>query len=139
LVAIADLLSKRWIVTTFFPSERLVVIPGAFSLVYVQNVHGAMGLFGDRVLLLVLLALAVLGILGWMLRESLVRSPLAQMGFGMVAGGAVGNVADRIVHGYVVDFLAFWRFYVFNVADACITAGLGLILIAAVEARRASA
>jgi signal peptidase II len=138
-VAIADLLSKRWIVTAFFPNERRVVIPGAFSLVYVQNVHGAMGLFGASVVVLVLLALAVLGALGWMLRESLARSPLVQIGFGMVAGGAVGNVADRIVHGYVVDFLAFWRFYVFNVADACITAGLGLILIAAVEARRASA
>jgi signal peptidase II len=100
--------------------------------------HGAMGLFGDRVVVLVLLALAVLGVLGWMLRESLAHSPLVQIGFGMVAGGAVGNVADRIVHGYVVDFLAFWRFYVFNVADACITAGLGLLLIAAVEARRAA-
>jgi signal peptidase II len=138
LVAIADLLSKRAIVTSFLPGERRVVIPGALSLVYVQNMHGAMGLFGDRVVVLVLLALAVLGVLGWMLRESLAHSPLVQIGFGMVAGGAVGNVADRIVHGYVVDFLAFWRFYVFNVADACITAGLGLLLIAAVEARRAA-
>jgi len=138
-VAIADLLSKRSIVSAFFPGERRVLIPGAFSLVYVQNAHGAMGLFGDRVAPLVLLAVLVLGVLSWMLREALVRSPLVQIGFGMIAGGAVGNIADRIVHGYVVDFLAFWKFYVFNVADACITAGVGLILIAAVEARRATA
>ena len=125
--------------TTFLPGERRVVIPGAFALVYVQNVHGAMGLFGNRVALLVLLALTVMGALTWLLRGGLRRSPLVQIGFGMVAGGALGNIADRIVHGYVVDFLAFWSFYVFNVADACISAGVVLIVVASFEARRAPA
>lgn len=138
-MAVADLLSKRTIVASFFPGERRVVIPGAFSLVYVQNVHGAMGLFGNRSGFLVLLAVVVLVTLGWLLRDGLRGSSLVQIGFGMVAGGALGNIADRIVHGYVVDFLAFWTFYVFNVADACITAGVGLIVLASFEPRRASA
>ncbi len=139
LVAVADLISKRSIVTSLLPGERRVVVPGAFALVYVQNVHGAMGLFGKRAGLLVVLALLVLAILTWLLRDGLRRSPLVQIGFGMVAGGAFGNIADRLVHGYVVDFLAFWSFYVFNVADACITLGIGLILLAAFEKRSVSA
>jgi signal peptidase II len=132
-------MSKRSIVSWLLPGERRVVVPGAFALVYVQNVHGAMGLFGNRVALLVVLALLVLACLTWLLRDGLRRSPLVQIGFGMVAGGAFGNIADRLVHGYVVDFLAFWSFYVFNVADACITLGIGLILLAAFEKRRVSA
>ena len=123
----------------FAPGERRVVVPGAFSLIYVQNVHGAMGLFGNRAGFLVLLATLVLATLGWLLRDGLRRSPLVQIGFGLVAGGALGNIADRIVHGYVVDFLAFWTFYVFNVADACITAGVALIVLASFEPRRVSA
>jgi signal peptidase II len=138
-VATADLLTKRSIIESLAPGERRVVIPGAFSLQYVQNVHGAMGLFGSRAAVLVILALAVLAVLAWLLRDGLRTSPLVQIGFGMVAGGAFGNIADRLVHGYVVDFLAFWSFYVFNVADACITAGVALIVLASFERRRVAA
>lgn len=127
LVGIADLLAKHAIVGSFVPGERRTIVPGLLTFTYVENAHGAMGLFGDRPALLVALAILALGVLGWFLRVPL-RASAAQVGFGLVAGGAIGNVVDRLVHGYVVDFIALPHFFVFNVADAAIT--LGLVAIA---------
>jgi signal peptidase II len=125
-------LSKRAVLSSLPPGERWTVIPHLLALTVVRNTHGAMGLFGENAPLLVALAIVVLAVLALLLRELLQVSAYAQIGYGMVAGGALGNVIDRIVHGYVVDFIALPRFYVFNVADACITCGL---LVAAVPAR----
>jgi len=108
-----------------------VLIPGWLDLIYAQNTHGAMGFFGDRPWLLVAMAFVVVILLGAMLRELVRRSAPAQIGFGLVLGGALGNVFDRSVHHYVVDFIAPRWFYVFNGADACITIGLALIAVAA--------
>ncbi len=113
------------------PGERRNVVPHVLSLVYLRNQHGAMGLFVDRPVVLIGLALAVLLGLAVLLREPLRASPLAQIGFGLIAGGAAGNVLDRFIHGYVVDFISVGSFYVFNVADACITAGLALVALGA--------
>jgi signal peptidase II len=125
---ILDLVSKRAILASYAVDERRTIVPRLLDFTYVRNVHGAMGLFGDRPALLVALAVGALAILWYLLRSTLAHSPLAQAGFGFVAGGALGNVTDRVVHGYVIDFLSVPHFYVFNVADAAIA--IGLILIA---------
>jgi signal peptidase II len=112
------------------------VIAHVLAIVCVHNDRGAMGLFGSRPALLVALALAVLVALALMLRASIRDSAAAQVGYGLVAGGALGNVVDRATHGYVVDFVAVPGFWVFNVGDACITAGLVLVALPALRARR---
>ncbi len=93
-----------------------------------------MGLFGDRSWLLVVLALVVVAGLSLALRDLIRVSPLAQVGFGLVLGGAMGNVIDRVLHHFVIDFIAPRWFYIFNGADACITAGLALMAIASLRA-----
>jgi len=130
-------LTKRAVASSLQPGERRAIVPYLLSLTDVRNTHGAMGLFGDNPMLLIGLAIGVLGILALLLGRSLRAEPLVQAGYGMVAGGAIGNVVDRIVHGYVLDFIALPRFYVFNVADACITTGLILMAIPSLrQARR---
>ena len=94
-----------------------------------HNYRGAMGLFGQNESLLVVLAIIVLVVLGCMLRDAIVGSALAQIAFGMIAGGAVGNLIDRVSHGYVIDYLSVRSFYIFNFADACISIGTGLLVI----------
>ena len=121
------------------PGERHVVVANVVTLTFLRNDRGAMGLFGSRPALLVALALAVIVLLGFLLRAALRTSPATQIGFGMVAGGAFGNVVDRVVHGYVVDYVALPRFYVFNFADACISCGLLLIAVPALRAGRGAA
>jgi signal peptidase II len=111
------------------PGEMKPIVPGLLSLVFVRNPHGAMGLFGEHPALLIALSCVVLVLLALLLRDGLRRSPLVQVGFGVVAGGAVANVIDRLTHGYVIDFIAARGFYVFNVADACITLGVATIVL----------
>src|ERR1700676_11459 len=98
---VLDLLTKRFIVTSFHPFERRVIIPGTLDLTYVQNPHGAMGLFGDRPALLIALAAAVIAVLAYLVRDTVRRSALGQVGFGLVVGGATGNIVDRFVHHFV--------------------------------------
>ncbi len=118
-------------------NERLVVIPHVLALTFVRNDRGAMGLFGSRPALLVALALSVVALLAVLLRTALRDSALTQIGFGLVAGGALGNVVDRVAHGYVIDYIALPRFYVFNFADACISCGLLLVALPALRGTRA--
>jgi len=130
---IFDLLTKRAIVASLVPGERRTIVPGWLQITYAQNTHGAMGLFGDRTWLLIVLALIVIGVLSVMLRDLIRESPLAQVGFGLVLGGAIGNVIDRVLHHFVIDFIAPRWFYIFNGADSCITAGLVLMAIASLR------
>jgi signal peptidase II len=112
------------------PDTRHVIVPGFLNIVLVRNPYGAMGLFGDRPAVLIGLALVVIALLAYLLRDVVRASRAAQVGFGLVLGGAIGNIVDRTIHHFVVDFIAPRGFYVFNIGDACITAGALLVVLA---------
>ena len=61
---------------------------------------------------------------------------MAQIAFGMIVGGAVGNLVDRLTHGYVIDYISVRSFYIFNFADACISVGTGLLVIDALRRKQ---
>jgi signal peptidase II len=130
-VAAADQASKALIVATFQPGESRAFIPHLIAWTYVQNHAGAFGLFGTQPIFLIGMALAVLAFFWYSYRDMAARSALVRIAFGAIAGGALGNIVDRIRHGYVVDFIDMsWNplFNVFNVADASITLGVVLLL-----------
>jgi len=140
LVFAADQASKLWVLSAAarLPAE---VLP-FFNIVLVWNRGVSFGLFGAAgPLLLAALAGAVtLALAVWMLRASRRFEALA---LGAVAGGAAGNILDRLTRGAVVDFLDFhiggWHWYVFNVADCAITVGIVMLLFDAVFVRRRKA
>ena len=114
-----------------------ILIPGWLELAPIPNTHGAFGMFGNSKPLLVVMALIVLVIFWWSFRESALRSLLVCVAFGLILGGALGNIVDRLHYGYVIDFIDFYRFpqfwrFTFNVGDSCITAGVILLLISSV-------
>ena len=136
-VVAGDQLSKSWILGHFADPSRHDAEPlGAiFNLVLVQNRGVSFGLFnGDSaanaVIFSVLAAAVVAGLLVWLWRT---RSALIATAIGLIAGGAIGNVIDRLRFGAVTDFLDFhwgeWHFPAFNLADSAITVGVGLLLI----------
>ncbi len=141
LVFVADQAMKYWVTATLHLRDRGVVglIPG-FDLTWVENPGVSMGLLRadsatTRWLLVgATLAIAV-GVAIWIAREA---SRADTVALGLVLGGALGNIVDRVRYGYVVDFFhAYWHdhhFYVFNVADAAITVGVILLLLRAVLA-----
>jgi signal peptidase II len=91
--------------------------------------------------ILVLVALAITGAMAWWLARA--PSRLVAAALGLVIGGALGNVVDRIRFGAVFDFVdlhvAGWHWPAFNVADAAIVAGAGLLLLDALFAPKPSA
>lgn len=124
-----------------YPGAAMEVLP-FFDLRFVQNVGVSLGLFPAtgatmRWVLVVLTAGIAAGVLWWMMRE---RKTADVAALGLVLGGAIGNILDRIRFGYVVDFadLHFgeWRpFLVFNVADAAISIGVVILLFRALFVR----
>ena len=119
------------------------VIPGWLNITPVANFHGAFGLFGDNMALLIGMALLVLLVFWFSFREQAHQSLTVRIAFGMILGGAIGNIVDRLRFHYVVDFIDFNRWpqiwnYTFNVADACITGGVILLILASLATRRHS-
>ncbi|MDE2571567.1 MAG: signal peptidase II [bacterium] len=134
-----DQLSKSAIRRVLLPDQSVVGIPHIFLFTYTQNHNGAFGLFGSRAWLLIVLALAVLVLFYVAVRRSMRGSTLVQIAFGMIVGGAAGNIVDRLHYGYVVDFLqfAFWQSYpVFNVADSLILIGVVILFLSSSDGGR---
>ena len=109
-----------------------------FDLRYTEN-HGiSLGLFqatsdAMRWVLVALTSAIAVGVGWWITRE---EKPGDQIALGMVLGGALGNILDRVRHGYVVDFAdlhfgEFRPFFIFNVADAAISIGVAILLLRA--------
>ena len=79
------------------------------------------------------ISLGVIAFVLWLWRASPAERLLSHAGYALVIGGALGNLIDRTVHGYVIDYFLFhtpvWSFAVFNLADTAITVGAGLIIL----------
>ena len=120
------------------PCDSRVVIPHLLNWTYERNFHGAFGMFGSNAVLLIGMAMVVLVVFWFSFREAAARSRLVRVAFGMIVGGAIGNIVDRLHFGYVVDFIDFYRIWgnIFNVADSCITIGVALLLISSLVSRR---
>ncbi len=138
-VLLLDQLTKHLVATAFEPGESRIAVPHLLYWTYVQNIHGAFGLFGSQMWLLVGMAVAVLAIFWFAFRDAATQSQLVRLAFGAIVGGAIGNIVDRFHYGFVVDFIDLRWWPVFNVADSCITIGVGLLLISSLGRERAAA
>ena len=128
LVVILDQYTKQVVSRHFLPNESRIFIPHVLWLTYVQNQHGAFGLFGSHPLVLAALACVVLvSFFLWYRQER--GGWGTHVAFALILGGAIGNILDRVRLGYVVDFFDLRWFPVFNVADSCITIGVCLLLL----------
>lgn len=129
-VVLIDRLLKVYIQGHFVPGQSLVVIPKMFHITYVLNPGAAFGLMSGQTWILI--ATAVIVIAGVLYAQwKMVNAPLIlRLALGMIAGGALGNLYDRVKWGLVVDYLDFrvWPF-VFNFADSMIVIGVGLLLL----------
>jgi signal peptidase II len=132
LVIVLDQLTK-WAILTWL--ERAIALTPFFNLVVVWNRGVSFGMFdsasrlGPWILSGLALAVVVL-LLGWLRR---VDHPITAAGLGLIIGGAIGNVIDRVRFGAVIDFLDFhalgWHWPAFNVADSAICVGALLLLV----------
>lgn len=136
LLVLADQLTKWWVLQNFQWGD-FTPVTGFFNLVRAHNTGAAFsflaGQGGWQRWLFVGIALVFSVFIIWQLRQH-GGQRLFSFGYACLLGGAIGNVTDRLMHGYVVDFLDFhwagWHFPAFNVADIAITVGVVAILLA---------
>ena len=134
LVVVAlDQIVKRLVETGMAIDEQIGLLP-FLSLYRTHNTGVAFSMFaGAGDWRLILLVSAVLVFIAWLAWKSAPHQHIARLGFALILGGAVGNLIDRAMLGHVVDYVLFhtpaWSFAVFNLADACITVGAGLVIL----------
>ncbi len=132
-----DQVTKAWInarlpLGSYGPYAGIEVIPGFFNLVHVGNTGAAWSMFtGKGFFLAILACVTLLAIYFW--RRALgLRARPTQVAFGLLCGGILGNLVDRLLHGHVIDFLDFhfgsYVYPTFNVADSGICVGVILYL-----------
>jgi len=136
LAFVLDQLSKHWIVANLEPYQAIQYTT-FFNLTHVYNYGAAFSFLSDaggwQRWFFTIIALGVSGLLLWWLKESSRKQVLLPVAFSLILGGALGNVYDRMIHGYVIDFLVFyyqdWVWPAFNVADSAICLGAMLLIV----------
>lgn len=133
ILLIVDQLVKLLIRSKMSLMDEIVIIPHFFSLYYVENTGAAFSLFSGATVVLVVLGIGVLAFLHLFVLSDEVMHKWKKIGLGMVIGGIVGNLVDRILYGAVIDYLSFdffgYSFPIFNIADIGITIGFLILVI----------
>ena len=135
VVVVIDQLAKSWITATLDPGEGMTVLGDWLRFVHGQNSGILFGLLPQSAPSFAIVSLGVTGLIVYYHRRA-GHGILVTVALGLLLGGAIGNLLDRLNHGYVVDFvdmgIGTWRFYTYNIADACITTAIILLLAMAV-------
>lgn len=141
VAALLDQGVKQW-VEAALPFQETVALLPFLALHRTVNTGVAFSMFaGSGSWGLLAMSVLVIGFVLFLALRTEGRQRLARFGFALVVGGALGNLADRTVHGYVIDYILFhtpvWSFAVFNLADAFITVGAVLVLLDEILVMRA--
>ena len=132
VILVLDLVTKYVIDGMFAEREGVSAIPGLFNIISVHNYGAAWGIFEGSQIMLIIMSVVFLAIFIWYFAIEKRKSWLLIITFSFLFAGCLGNLYDRIVFGYVRDFIqfAFWQsFPVFNFADTFLTFGVVLFII----------
>jgi len=135
---IVDQLVKFWVVSSLAPGESFRLI-GGIDIIHVKNSGAAFGLFSRSGWAIFIIDLVVVIIaVAWLFWSRTAREMgiIVFVGIGLMVGGALGNMIDRVFRGTVVDFVDFHWWPVFNVADLAIVAGVIIVVIAVLMSMR---
>jgi len=141
VVLVLDQLTKV-AATNYLTQPGEIVLAPFLNLVLVHNTGAAFGFLsrasGWQNIFFITVAVAACGFILWMIRRLNSQDKLLAAGLMLVLGGALGNLIDRLIHGYVIDFIDFyygsWHWPAFNAADSAITVGAMLLLFDALGA-----
>jgi signal peptidase II len=132
-IAVIDQLTKAWLASFLAPGQSVSVIGDLIRLVHGQNNGGLFGLLRGQATAFALVSMVVVALIV-LYHARAGRNPYLSITLGLLLGGALGNLTDRITRGYVIDFvdagIGSLRWYTFNVADAAISFAILLLLAA---------
>lgn len=133
IIIIFDVISKIFISNILILNKSITIIPNFFYLTYTHNYGGAWSIFDNSTLFITIVSfLIIIGIIYYLFKNKVTKK-IEIVGYSLLLGGAIGNLIDRIVYGYVIDFLDFYilgyDFPIFNIADIGIVVGIILLLV----------
>ncbi len=136
LVIVIDRIAKFLIFNNLFEGQSVEVIPKIFHITLVLNTGTVFGLFKDRNQFFIVasfIVIALIVIYAWFGKN---RDLVILSALGLILGGAIGNLIDRLTFGYIIDFLDFRIWPVFNIADSSITVGAGALILKLLFSKR---
>ena len=140
LVLLADQLTKLIVINWIDPSQQVIIIEGFFKFVNWHNTGAAWSQFQGKSLQLAGISVIALGALIYWRQQFEISTPTGKLAMGMLIGGIVGNLIDRVAYEHVVDFIRFYLkqrggneigYPAFNIADMGICVGVGLLFVMA--------
>ena len=131
LFTVIDQLSK--IIVTHNMHNNLEVIKNFLYLAYTQNEGAAFSILTGKRLFLIITTIIIIGLILYYIKKNKIKGKLDILAFSLIIGGSIGNLIDRIIRGYVVDFISVkifnYHFPIFNLGDSFICIGVFLLLI----------
>ena len=132
---IVDQITKILVVNSLVPGENIEIIKNIFSIIYTNNTGAAFSILLGKRIFLIVVAVLITGVLLYYIKRNKIEKKIDIIALSFVIGGSLGNLIDRIVRGYVIDFISIkignYNFPIFNVADALIVVGVILLLLGA--------
>lgn len=128
-----DIGSKFLVSRIFILNESKTIIDNFLNITYVRNTGAAWSILDNNTWIVTVISLLIIiGIIYYVYRNR-VSKKILKMAYGLILGGAIGNFIDRIVYGYVIDFIDIdifgWNYPIFNLADMFIVVGVILVMI----------
>jgi len=137
-VVVADQLAKDWLIARLFPGESMVIVPGWLNFAHGQNSGILFGMLPQSAPAFAIVSFVVAGLIV-LYHHKAGRGIVTTIALALLLGGAIGNLLDRLNHGYVVDWIDMGigsaRFWTYNIADACITTAIICLIVMAVYPR----
>lgn len=128
-----DQISKLLVVNLLTKTDSIAIIKNFFYLTYINNDGAAFSILVGKRVLLILIAVLVIVMLIRYIKKNNIQNKLELVSISLIIGGSLGNLIDRVVRGYVIDFLDFkifnYNFPIFNLADTFIVIGVFLLLL----------
>lgn len=134
IIAIVVLVSLdqfvKYLTVTHLMLKPIVLIENVFELTYVENKGAAWSILENQIWFFILMTVIILALIVYACYKKMIYTKLGQISLVLICAGAIGNLIDRITHGYVIDMFSFKliNFPVFNVADICIVCG-GILFV----------
>ena len=139
LVILVDFFSKYMVSKLMTVNETINLIDNFFRITYVKNTGAAFSIFSNNTILVIIISVVIIGFLLFYIYKNKGNNKLENVSYAFILGGAIGNLIDRLVYGYVIDFLDFeilsYNAPIFNLADTFIVIGVILFLINTLRSR----
>ena len=131
LLVVIDQIVKILVINKMTLQQSIIVINNFFNITYVRNTGAAWSILSGNVLLLIMISIIALGVIYYYLIKDKELKKIHIVSYSMLIGGIIGNLIDRVVHGYVIDYLDFkifnYNFPIFNIADILIVISIIII------------